>query len=419
MCWPMRSRWQRLSLLLVLVAVMASGCLRRCVPASLTQNCELVDLSKNSCDRVSFDPALPHELAEEARKRIEQRQTDHRPLQSLVLSGGGVYGAFGIGVLNGWTESGRRPEFDIVTGISTGALMATFAFLGPSHDAFLANNILEEGDRRDLMLRLPLVLVPFADAIYTSRPLARQIRRSFTPEILRDVAAAHAAGRRLYVGTTNLDERRLVIWDMGAIASQGTPESLELYRDVIRASSAVPVALPAVHIPVEINGRRFSEMHVDGGVSEELLFRPSMLAEQNRLAGHPGPWAPRGSLLHIIDNGKLYADTNCVKPRLLSILSATAATVLYGKTREEVRRIYTECLLTGMEFRLTSVPQDLPVGRDALRLTRDDRERLYEAGRTVGREAGVGPHWDLLPPNADSTDRGAPRTGARFHAIRN
>src|ERR1700755_1041802 len=98
-----------------------------------------------------------------------------------------MYGAFGVGIVSGFTESGTREPFDVVTGISAGALMSTFAFLGPEYDETLYEAMV--GARRRDIRRLRRVgSLPIADAFFTSRPLARRIEDHLTPQVMCEVA---------------------------------------------------------------------------------------------------------------------------------------------------------------------------------------------------------------------------------------
>jgi hypothetical protein len=407
----MPTRLVRLLAVLALTAA-GSGCNRNCVPEPLAANARnWMDLTLPPDAHAPVSSGITKEVEAEFRRRGAAAHPEGgRPYHFLALSGGGLYGAFGVGVLNGWTEAGTRPEFDVVTGISTGALMATFAFLGPRYDQFLAENMTGL-DRRDIFR-----LRPFngSGALFTSRPLARKIDEYFTPELLCEVAKAHAAGRRLYVGTTNLDTRGLVIWDMGAIASRDTPESLALYKAVLLASSSVPVVFPPVRIPVEVDGGRYEELHADGGVSDTLIFRAFMVADLNRAAGRPGHWAPAGSTLWVVNNGKLYADPDCVRLNVLSVFGASGRSFGYGKTRDELYRVYLNCLETGVNFRLTAIPRELRVSTAAFRLEPEEQQLLFETGRRVGHGVLTGEGWRDLPPGTDPTEQALPRAGTRF-----
>lgn len=398
---------------LILVALV-SGCgLRRdCAPTGVGR---LTDLSADPDEHAPVHRGLIREVEAEFRRRTAERSMlSARPYHFLALSGGGQYGAFGVGVLRGWTEVGTRPVFDVVTGISTGALMATFAFLGPAYDGVLET----EGvavEQKDILRRRSVLAIPFAASVFSSERLARRLERVIHDGVLKEVAAAHAAGRRLYVGTTNIDTKRLVIWDLGAIAARGTPESAKLYRDIILASSSIPGGFPPVRIPVEIDGKPYTELHVDGGVSDEVIFRSFMVGDLNRLAGLPGAIAPPGSTLTVITNGKLYAEPECVRPRIIGIIPAAFRSIIYGKTRDELFRIYLNCLETGVAFRVTAVPEETRLGqKGGLNLSADDQRMLFAVGKAVGREAPSGREWRDVPAGVDTTEQSMPRTGTRF-----
>lgn len=400
----------------VLVLLAVPACMpRNCVPTELSTSRNLVDLSARPDDHVPAPPGLIPAVEEAARARTAAVQpAGARPYNFLALSGGGMYGAFGAGIGTGWTDAGARPQFDIVTGISVGSLIAVFLFLGPQYDELLHDEVV--GVSRSDLLRLRLIAtVPFAGALFNTGPIERRIERAYTPKVLAEVAAAHAAGRRLYVGTTNLDTRRLVIWDMGAIASQCTPESADLFRKILLASSSIPGAFPPVRLPVEVNGQKYEELHVDGGVSDEVFFRAFMVADLNRLNGLPGGVAPPGSTLYLVNNGKMYADPSCVSPRVGPLLGATYRSVIYGKTRDELYRIYLNCLATGVGFRHTAIPQEYDMGGGgALGLSDEDQQRLFDLGRGIGRFAGEGGPWRTLPPGTDTSEQVLPRSGTRF-----
>ena len=397
-------------------AVACPACAKRnCVPEELTKSRNLIDLSADPEAHAPVSGGLTREVEAEFRRRTAAATPPGaRPYHFLALSGGGLYGSFGVGIMNGWTESGVRPTFDVVTGISTGALISTYAFLGSDYDAALRENIIGV-ERGDILRRRSLVRIPFADAIYTSQPLGRRIEEAITPCLLAEVAKAHAAGRRLYVGTTNIESHRLVMWDMGAIAARGTAESLKLYRDVVLASCSIPGAFPPVRIPVEIDGKWYEELHVDGGVSDEIIFRAFMVGDLNRAAGRAGAHAPAGSVLYVISNGKLYATAKCLKPALTDMIGASFKSIVYGKTRDELYRIYLNCLETGVDFRVTAIPQDFELANTAgLGISKEDQNRLFEVGKAIGRRPGVGQDWRDLPPGTNAAEQSLPRAGTRF-----
>src|SRR5467141_3834685 len=184
----------------------------------------------------------------------------------LDLSGGGADGAYGAGVLNGWTAAGTRPEFSAVSGVSTGALIAPFAFLGPAYDATL-REVYTSGIAESLLNTPNIVRAVFGSGLFGNTHLRELVARYIGQDMLAAIAAEHAKGRKLLIVSTNLDTQRTVIWDMGRIATIGSAQALGLFRDVLTASASIPVVFPPMLIDAEANGRRFQEMHVDGGVT--------------------------------------------------------------------------------------------------------------------------------------------------------
>jgi hypothetical protein len=191
----------------------------------------------------------------------------------LAISGGGLNGAFGAGLLLGWTANGDRPEFSLVTGISTGAFTAPFAFLGSDYDAKL-KEIYTTVSTKDIIRKRPLLEFLTGDSAASTKPLRKLMAKYVDREMMEAVATEHRKGRRLLVGTTNLDAGRPVIWNIGAIAASGDPKALELIHDVLLASAAIPLVFPPLFVEVESDGSRYDEIHVDGGASSQV-FLPS------------------------------------------------------------------------------------------------------------------------------------------------
>ena len=193
----------------------------------------------------------------------------------IAISGGGENGAFGAGLLVGWSDAGTRPDFDLVTGISAGALIAPFVYLGRSKNVALKELFtkLTRSDIYDPGIMTPL----FGSALVDSSPLETLIANYVDERFLRDAARERARGRVLLIGTTNLDAERPVLWDMGRIAMSGHPDALGLFRKILLASASIPGAFPPVRIKVQAEGRTYEELHVDGGVTSASL-RPASVA---------------------------------------------------------------------------------------------------------------------------------------------
>jgi hypothetical protein len=275
-----------------------------------------------------------------------------RPHNYLVISGGGEDGAFGAGLLVGWSAAGTRPEFQVVTGVSTGALIAPFAFLGPSYDRQL-QEVYTRYSSADLIEVRNIFSILSGDAAADTVPLQRLLERYVDDQVVAAIAAEGRQGRSLLVGTTNLDAGRPVTWDLTRIAASGSPAAKRLIQQVILASASIPGAFPPVVIDVEANGRRFQELHVDGGVTSQLFLSPSgidwqMVAERLRVDGKPQ--------LYVIRNAKLTPTWESVPQRVLPILARTVSTLIRTQGVGDLAQIYLLAKRDGLGYNLAWIP---------------------------------------------------------------
>lgn len=259
----------------------------------------------------------------------------------LVLSTGGGDGAFGAGLLTGWSESGKRPEFSVVSGVSTGSLMAPFAFIGSSQDGGL-KRAYTEYNAGDIFED-----VKTPESLVDTWPLKRLIAKEVTPDLLAKVAEAHKAGRRLFVATTNLDAQRGVIWNMGAIAAKGDEAALKLFRDVLAASTAIPGLFPPVMIDVEVNGRKTQEMHADGGLSAQLFVAPESMLNTDSKTKIPA------SELYLIANNRLAPEFQTTDRSLIFVLGHSIAVGVQSMLRMNIDRAYGTAKREGIPFYLS------------------------------------------------------------------
>ncbi|MFD0917325.1 patatin-like phospholipase family protein [Pseudahrensia aquimaris] len=307
----------------------------------------------------------------------------------LALSGGGAYGAYGAGVLSGWTQRGTRPQFDVVTGVSTGALMSVLAFLGPRYDELL-RELYTETKAGDIFIDKGLKGL-FTDSLYDNSPLQRQIERVVTPQLIADIAREHAKGRRLYVATTNLDAGQLIVWDMGEIASGGRTNPELHFRKVLRASAAVPGFFPPVYIKPQ-RGVQLRQAHVDGGVKAPVLLADFLFRVPQK-----------NKNLYVIVNDSLSAD-DPVEPidgNLASIARKSISTLTRQLLIQTVYRGYARASNSGTKFHLASVPDSLGQGNTSLEFNREQMRKLYEAGR---QQALAPSPWLSRPPNIRTYD---------------
>ncbi len=312
-----------------------------------------------------------------------------RDFSILALSGGGEHGAFGAGLLSGWSESGQRPIFNIVTGVSTGALMAPFAFLGSAYDARL-KALYTDISFHSILSGSP-VMGLFGEGLYNTRPLQRMIARQIDQITLDDVAAAYREGRRLFVVTTNLDAQRPVLWNMGSLAASGKPGALALFRKVILASASVPGLFDPVFIDAEANGHHFKEMHVDGGTALDVLAMPLRLAAAGQLAlthGRPGQ-------LYIVINNNLDPTFAITKPKTLSITARSFNTLIKSDVYDTILGSYLLAQKQGFQFNLAYIPNSFSV--KSLELIDPNYMRaLFEYAHARG---SLGGRWEHLPPH--------------------
>lgn len=309
---------------------------------------------------------------------------------ALALSGGGSDGAFGAGVLYGWTKAGGRPEFDVVTGISTGALIAPFAFLGPDYDEQL-KTAFTEITGRNIFVRRNLLTVFGADSLTDNAPMINLVRSYVTEDMVSNIAKEHRKGRRLLIGTTNLDAERPVIWDIGAIAASNVTGRTELIKNVIVASAAIPAIFPPVRINVTADGQTFDELHVDGGTSNQVfLFPPNLsLSSLDRAAGRKGE-----RRLYVIRNGKVTPEYSAVKPRLVPILTKSVNALIKTQGNGDLYRLYSLSEREGIEFKATWIPASFDkVEREPF--DQSYMRALFQTGYDIGRR---GVQWETQPP---------------------
>ena len=347
----------------VAVSGLSSGCasLKRgaAVPAPLIKQAEIPGMPG-----VRYRVQNMNDLSLEALEMI-RRQKEYRkeqglseelpPAHLLAVSGGGDNGAFGAGLLVGWTEKGDRPEFDIVTGVSTGALIAPFAFLGPQYDSQLKAVYTKVGPKDILKMRTILAAL-FNDAMADNKPLWRLVDKYMNAKMLEDIAAEYKKGRLLLVGTTDLDARQGVIWNMTKIAASRDPKALELFRKILIASAAIPGAFPPVMIDVEAGSRKYQEMHVDGGATAQVFVYPPSL--DIRQLQKTAEITERKRTLYIIRNSRLDPDWAQVERRTLKILGRAISSLIQTQGKGDLYSIYVLTQRDGIDYNLAFIPKD-------------------------------------------------------------
>jgi Patatin-like phospholipase len=321
----------------------------------------------------------------------------------LALSGGGAEGAFGAGLLVGWTEAGNRPEFAMVSGTSSGALIAPFAFLGVSHDPTLKD--LFTGGIAETLLRVDGLNAIFGSGAFKTEPLKLLIARYVDEDLLHLIASQHRRGRRLFIVTTNIDAQRTAVWNMGAIAASDYSGRLQLFRDILVASASAPGLFAPTYIQVQAGNARFQEMHVDGAVTSNVLAVPeSVLLQKVALTNTAKP------KLYIIVNGKITPDFAVIGDGTLSIVARSFYSTVKANTRNTLIATYDFARRNGWQFRLAAIQPDYAMTSTTFNFDTDYMRELFNLGFSMGR---TGQPWQsslkalaASPGTGASEDRG-------------
>jgi len=310
---------------------------------------------------------------------------DLPPSYMLAISGGGDNGAYGAGFLNGWTAAGTRPQFKAVTGVSTGALIAPFAFLGPRYD-YVLERVYTKTSQKDIFKKRGLIGGLFGDAMADTRPLAQTIATYVTPQLLEEIAAEYAKGRLLLVGTANLDTMEPVIWNMTAIAARKDPQAVTLFSKILLASASIPGAFPPVMIDVNLGGTHYQEMHVDGGTTAQLFLYPPTLSLAN------GPQRKR--VAYIIRNARLDPDWESTDRRTMTIAMRAIDSLTRTQGIGDLYRVFATTQRDGVDYNLTYIPPTFNVTHSEMFDTAYMKS-LYDVGFQAAK---AGYQWQKYPP---------------------
>lgn len=312
----------------------------------------------------------------------------------LAISGGGADGAFGAGVLKGWTESGKRPTFNVVTGVSTGALIASYAFLGPQWDGEIERFYTRVTEEQIYTTKGVAGL--FAASLYDTAPLQTLVEKAASRALIDAVGEQHRKGRRLYVATTDLDAGTIAVWDMGAIASSEHAGRYDAYRDILVASAAFPGFFEPVFVRDSADPQR-TRMHVDGGVKAPILLRSFMVS---------GP--QKKKTVYMLVNGKLShtADAAPVKASVVDISKRSISELMRGLIYKTIYQGYVSARHAKADFRLLHVPDDVQDIENALTFKRSEMRRMFDIGYAIGRDPK---NWLHEPPRLEPLERVAGR----------
>jgi hypothetical protein len=288
--------------------------------------------------------------------------------------------------LIGWTEAGDRPEFEIVTGVSTGALIAPFAFLGPAYDAQL-RQVYTTISIDDVLVNRGILRGLFSDALSDTTPLWNLISRFFDAAMMEAIAREYRKGRLLLIGTSNLDAELPTIWNIGAIAASGHPDALDLIRKILRASSAIPGFFQPVMIDVMLNGQRYQELHVDGGAIAQIFLYPPNISVSRLVS--------RDREAFLIRNAREGSDWANVQRRALSIGGRAITTMLRSSGANDLTRIYFVSQRDNVDYNLAYVETDFTTPHPRENFDSTYMNALFDYGYQKARR---GYPWRKAPP---------------------
>lgn len=392
--------WRRGVLTLVaLLLGLAQGCAgppeRNPLPEELYARSQIPGIPDA---RYWADELPPHaeELMAMSREELRARYPAlvDRPITLLAISGGGADGAFGAGMLSGWTASGTRPEFSFVTGISTGSLLAPFAYLGPEYD-HVARRVYTTYTTKDLVEKRGLFGIMEIDAVADSAPLRGVIAEHVDEAIMQAIAEEYRKGRHLLIGTTNLDAARPVVWNVGEIAASGAPGALDLIRDVMLASASIPVAFPPQIFEVEIGGGLYDEMHVDGGITRQsFLF--SFGLDDKTLAERLG--AKGQTTAYIIRNSRLKPTWQSVDHNIVEISGRSISSLIRTQGIGDLFSEYIGARANDFDYNLAFIPGSFNAVPNEM-FDPEYMNALYQLGYDL---ASKGYPWKKRPPGVEA-----------------
>jgi hypothetical protein len=404
-----RDRGSLFVLLAGLLLIMAGGC--RALPRALSEE-ELHTYVAQRATALEEDAAMAEaQTLRRALRKIDTAGSDgEATLDYLVLSGGGEYGAFGAGFLRGWGEvidpACARPDFDVVTGISTGALIAPFALLGNSDSYARVERLYREASPEFAILRGLFFFLPKRPAFFDNRALRQAVEQEVAQDLVRQLLAAHARDKVLLIGTTDLDVGRFHVWNVGKALTAETEDRDTRLENILLASSAIPAAFP----PIEIDGR----LYVDGGASEQLFLGvgASGLDTLSQGLHEAAPGATLRLRVWVVVNQVLFMDPEVVPNRWTSIATRSLTSMMKQSTLDALRRMADLGRLVEaahknlrFEFRYVAIPQNTDLPKSSTMFQPETMKTLADLGYTLGRDPGA---WRTAAP-AYHTEENVPQ----------
>jgi predicted acylesterase/phospholipase RssA len=316
----------------------------------------------------------------------------------LAISGGGANGAFGAGILLGWTERGDRPKFSIVTGVSTGALMAPFAFLGSEYDEQL-KAVYTTTSTKDILKKRSKLKMITGDSAVNPEGLKKMLIKYINQDLMEAIASEYSKGRVLLIGTVHLDAGRPMIWDIGKIAASNNPNALDLIRSILLASASIPGIFPPVLMEVQSNGGTYDEMHVDGGAASQVFIYPtgvdwSKVMERLEVQGTPNAY--------ILRNSHLEPEWKSVEPKVRDIALRSTGTLIKNQSFGDLYYIYLRNKQDGVDFNLAFIPEEFKAKSKEF-FDQEYMQKLFDLGYQMGKQ---GYPWKKIPPGLQTKGTG-------------
>lgn len=365
---------------MILVALLFSGCALKSRPFSAPDEKDYTKAVITGYKNIRYWGEHRAEYASTTMDRLRLNKTLHKRVDILALSGGAEDGAYGAGFLKGWSERGDRPEFTMVTGISTGALIAPFAFLGPEYDNVL-RRLFTESSKKNIFVLNPFTVLFGGSAVADTAPLRRILREEIDDKFVAALAEEARKGRILQIGTTNLDAQRPVIWEISEIAKSGHPNAKYLIQQIMLASASIPGVFPPVLIDVTIDGKKYQELHVDGGVTQQIFVYPyGFHAKQYEKALGIRP----KKNFWLIRNTKITPEYNAVDLGVSDIASRSVSTLIKYQGRDNLKNIMSLAKRDGFKVHITHVPASFDTPLEDM-FDQKYMGALYKVGYEKGR----------------------------------
>jgi hypothetical protein len=383
---------------ILIVSACAKELLRDPVPAELEEAASIINMPGVRVWGDSPDSGWQADVIQSIRDEPEglfpRGPNGEFQYSGLSLSGGGDHGAFGAGFLKGWSASGTRPVFKVVSGISTGALIAPFALLGPEYDDTL-EEVYTQVTADDIYRKQSVLGAYWRESLADNQPLRNMVEEYITDEIIDSIGVAHNNGQRLLIGTTNFDAQRAVIWSMGVVANSKHPDVYDMFRNIVVASAAIPVLFPPTFIDVEAGGKTYQEMHVDGGVMGQMVFFGSSIDWPAALQEASGEQNPvDNSVLYIIIDGEIAHHYDVVPRRLAPIADRTIKTMIKVSALSSLYKMFLHARINGYDFKYVSMPEAYkPV--DDTPYDPEEMRRMFRIGHKMG---SAGDSWSSTLP---------------------